>query len=309
MADARTSVAKENLSPAKHEPRGAPLAFVALLAGNAALAAGPLFVRLADVGPVAAGFWRLALALPVLALLAWRQGRGAAPWSGLRRGVLGLAAIGGVFFAADLASWHIGIHFTKMANATLFGNSASLILAAATLLMARRLPRGTEAAALALAVLGAVLLMRESGEAGESAVLGDLLCLLAGLLYAGYMLTMQRARGALASWPALALSTASGVLPLLLFALAMGEQVLPREWGPVIALAISSQIVGQGLLVYALPHFSALVIGLTLLVQPAIAALIGWLVYGERLSSVDLLGGALLAAALVLVRLPQRSAG
>lgn len=307
MTDARTSVAKENLSAAKHEPRGAPLAFAALLAGNAALAAGPLFVRLADVGPVAAGFWRLALALPVLALLAWRQGQRTAGWSGFSRGVLALAAVGGCFFAADLASWHVGIHYTKMANATLFGNSASLILAATTLLMARRLPRGTEALALLLAVAGAVLLMRESGSAGELALLGDLLCLLAGVLYAGYMLTMQRARGVLSSWQALALSTASGVVPLLLAALAMGEQVIPHNWTPVIALAVSSQIVGQGLLVYALPHFSALVIGLTLLVQPAIAALIGWLVYGERLTTVDIAGGVLLAVALVLVRLPQRS--
>ena len=131
--------------------------------------------------------------------------------------------------------------------------------------------------------------------------------LLAGVLYAGYMLTMQRARGALASWPTLALSTASGVLPLLLLALALGEQVMPQEWTPVVALAISSQIIGQGLLVYALPHFSALVIGLTLLVQPAIAALLGWMVYGEKLTPIDIVGGVLLAAALVLVRLPQRA--
>ena len=40
---------------------------VALLVGNAALAMGPWFVRLADSGPVSAGFWRVALALPVLA--------------------------------------------------------------------------------------------------------------------------------------------------------------------------------------------------------------------------------------------------
>ena len=44
-------------------------AFPALLVGNAALAFGPWLVRLADTGAVAAGFWRLALALPFLAIL------------------------------------------------------------------------------------------------------------------------------------------------------------------------------------------------------------------------------------------------
>ncbi len=303
MDDATETVAKENLSPAKTLAAAAPFAFLALIGGNAALAAGPLFVRLADVGPVAAGFWRLALALPFLAFFAWRQGNGLAGWTGIRS-ALGLAAIGGLFFAADLASWHLGILQTKMANATLFGNAASLILAATTLVVARRLPFRMETLALLLAGAGAVLLMRESGQQGQSHLIGDLLCLLAGVLYAGYMLTMQRARGTLASWPTLALSTAAGVLPLLLFAALLDETIIPTNWTPVVALAFTSQIVGQGLLIYALPHFSALVVGLTLLTQPAIAATIGWLVYGERLSAIELLGGAMVAAALVLVRLP-----
>jgi hypothetical protein len=38
--------------------------FVALLAGNFALALGAWFVRLADSGPVFAAFWRLLLPLP-----------------------------------------------------------------------------------------------------------------------------------------------------------------------------------------------------------------------------------------------------
>ena len=305
MVDAIETVAKENLSPAKTLAAAAPFAFLALLGGNAALAAGPLFVRLTDVGPVAAGFWRLALALPFLAFFAWRQGNGTNGWGGIRN-ALGLAAIGGLFFAADLASWHLGILQTKMANATLFGNAASLILAATTLVMARRLPFRMETLALLLAGAGAVLLMRESGQQGQSHLIGDLLCLLAGVLYAGYMLTMQRARGTLASWPTLALSTAAGVLPLLLFAALLGETIIPANWTPVIALAFTSQIVGQGLLIYALPHFSALVVGLTLLTQPAIAATIGWLAYGERLTPIELLGGAMVAAALVLVRLPAK---
>ena len=50
--------------------RPQPLAFAALIVGNVALAFGPWLVRLTDVGPVAAGFWRLALALPFLWLIA-----------------------------------------------------------------------------------------------------------------------------------------------------------------------------------------------------------------------------------------------
>ena len=57
----------------RQEPH--PLAFPALIFGNITLAFGPWLVRLADVGAVAAGFWRLALALPFLWLLAQATGQ------------------------------------------------------------------------------------------------------------------------------------------------------------------------------------------------------------------------------------------
>ena len=73
------------------------LAFGALLIANVALAFGPWFVRATEVGPVAAGFWRLTLAVPFLVLLAAQQGArptrlGRGVWIGLIAG--GGAAVG-----------------------------------------------------------------------------------------------------------------------------------------------------------------------------------------------------------------------
>src|SRR5690349_19568411 len=113
-------------------------AFPALILANLFLAAGPWMVRLADVGPVAAGFWRLALAAPFLALIAWRQQQGRRFPGGL---MVLLVALGGLFFAADLAAWHAGILRTKLANATLFGNFASFLFAIYGFVLLRRLPR------------------------------------------------------------------------------------------------------------------------------------------------------------------------
>jgi drug/metabolite transporter (DMT)-like permease len=99
----------------------------------------------------------------------------------------------------------------------------------------------------------------------------------------------------------LALSTAASMAPLLLFALALGERVWPDAWGPLIGLALASQVLGQGCMVYALGKLSPLVVGLALLVQPVVAATVGWLVFDERLGMADLIGATLVAVALVLV--------
>ena len=88
-----------------------PWHFAALLGGNVALALGPMWVRLADSGPVSAGFWRLALAVPFFVLLA-RMNR--QPLTGAPRTVLWGVLAGGVFFALDLSSWHLGIELTRL---------------------------------------------------------------------------------------------------------------------------------------------------------------------------------------------------
>ncbi|HJS41064.1 MAG TPA: EamA family transporter, partial [Sphingomicrobium sp.] len=102
-------------------------AYPALLLGNVALAFGPWLVRLADTGAVAAGFWRLSLALPFLWLLARMAGQ-PVHWPGVKLAIA--VAFAAFFFAADLAAWHAGIRLTKLGNATLFGNFASFAFAA-----------------------------------------------------------------------------------------------------------------------------------------------------------------------------------
>ena len=81
---------------------------------------------------------------------------------------------------------------------------------------------------------------------------------------------------------------------------------MPADWTWVILLAVGSQVIGQGLLVYAIGALSPLVVGLVLLTQPAISAVVGWFAYGERLRPIDWLGALAIGAALVLVRLPER---
>lgn len=285
-------------TPATH-----PFAFAALVIANVALAFGPLFVRMADVGPVAAGFWRIALAAPILVAMAAASG-----WRprGAPRGLWWTVAVGGLCFAADLASWHIGIRQTSMTNATLFGNSATLFFPIYGFLIAKAWPSRTQGFALVLALAGALLLMGRSFQIAPEHLAGDLLCLLAGVLYTVYFAAMARARDAMPPLPALAASTLASLLPLLLFAAALGERVMPHEWGALVALALASQVLGQGMMIFALGQLSPLIVGIALLIQPVVGAAIGWWRYGETLDAVGIAGAAMVAVALVLVRRARR---
>ena len=184
----------------------AAFAFAALVAGNVCIAFGPLLVRLSDTGPIATGFWRLALAVPVLAVIGYRAGFriGAMPGR-----LLGLVLLAGFFFAVDIIVWHLGIFKTKLGNATLLANCASLLLAIYGIVLARKLPPPMQGAAIALAFAGAALLMGQSFELSPEHFEGDWLSLLAGLFYTFYLLAMIRVRESSESWSSLALASGS----------------------------------------------------------------------------------------------------
>ncbi len=275
------------------------LGFVALILANIALAFGPWFVRLADVGPVAAGFWRITLAIPFLAALSLAAGARPVRMPG---GLWLLIAVGGVAFAADLASWHLGIVRTTMANATLFGNSAILIYPLYGFLVARAWPSRGQGIALLLAAVGAGLLMGRSYQVDPRNLAGDLLCIVAGILYTVYFIMMAKVRETMRPLPALTLASCATALPLLVFAVLLGERVWPGHWSALLGLALVSQVFGQGCMIYALGRMSPLIVGIALLIQPIVAGAVGWIAYGERLQGADWIGVALVAVALVLVR-------
>ncbi|WP_310496555.1 DMT family transporter [Sandarakinorhabdus sp.] len=277
-------------------------AFAAMVAGSVCLAFGPWLVRLADVAPVASAWWRMLLAVPALLLLA---GFGQGPGLGAtNRALCGLAALAGLFFAADLAVWHLGIMRTTLANATLLANGATFLLPLYGLVVLRQKPGPASLLALALAAAGMALLVGRSADVSPRHLTGDLLCLAAAVFYTGYLIVMDRLRRSMAPMPSLALATLFGAAVLLPMALLEPGAFWPQDWTPVLGLAIGSQVIGQGLIVYAVRHLSALVVGLTLLVQPAISATIGALRFAEMPGPHELAGAALVVAALVLARLP-----
>jgi drug/metabolite transporter (DMT)-like permease len=213
--------------------------------------------------------------------------------------------LSGIAFALDLASWNFGIERTKLANSTLFGNMGSVMLVVYGFVIGRVWPHRAELGAVAFAILGAGLLMGSSYELDVRNLVGDLFCLLAGVLYVVYLLSIRHVRGEMGSWSVLVWSTIFGIGPMLCIAVLLGEPVWPTDWTPVLLLALVCQLFGQGAMVYAVSHFSPVVLGIALLSQPAIAALIGWRVFGETLSLFDTIGMVLIGVALVLVRLPE----
>jgi drug/metabolite transporter (DMT)-like permease len=276
-------------------------ALPALLLGATCIALSPIFVRVADVGPTASAFWRVALAAPLLWPLV-----ALAPRASALRPDWKMLAAAGFAFAGDLGFWHWSIQFTSVANSTLLANLASLFVTLAAWIFWRQRPSALFAAGLAAALVGVGLLVHTSLQFSESALLGDALGAVTALFYAGYILAVKnlRDRGA-ATLQLMAVTTTLTALFLLPVALASGETLLPQSasgWLKLVGLAWISHCAGQGLIAYSLAHLPAAFSSVSLLFQPVMAALFAWLLLSEPLVPLQIAGGAIVLVGIYLAR-------
>ena len=285
--------------------RTAPL-FV-LVASAAVLGLAPILVRLADTGPAAAGFWRFAFALPWLMLLVLRPGA-AADERGPGRPSR-LMALAALFFVLDLSFWHYSIAFTSVANATVLTNLTPVIVTAAAWLMFRERPRALFLIALAVALAGAwTMSAGADGRQGANPRLGDLFAAVTALWYAGYFLTVKALRGRVSAGRIMLWTTLLGAPLLLAVSLALDERPAPASaagWLACAGLGLV-HVIGQGGVAWALGRLPAALTAVTVLIQPVVAAVLGWLLFAETMTGAQLAGAAALLTGVVLAQWSSR---
>ncbi len=249
-----------------------------------------LFVRVADVGPFASAFWRVALALP--ALYAWTRVSelGAAP--ARRFGVATILA--GLAFTGDLFFWHLSIVTTSVANATFFATTAPIWVVAFGWLISRERAAAKTLAGLALCILGGAALLAQSLHLRPAGALGDLFGLATGVFFGLYFLAVKAARGE--SSAARVTFEATMITAVLLFfvALSLEPRILPHSVKGVaalLAMAWISHAGGQGLLSVALGRLPAAFSSLVIFLEAIAAASFAYLLLGEPVSLVQALGG------------------
>lgn len=278
-------------------------ALAVLVAGAAIIGLAPILVRLADAGPAAVGFWRVAFAMPLLGLMALRADRGVGSPNRF-------ALLAGLAFACDLGFWHYSIHFTSVANATVLTNLTPVVVTAAAWIFLKQRPAKLFVAAVALAVAGAWLMAvgRGAHAPGSNPPLGDALALTTALWYALYFLAISAARRSVGATRVMFWSSVASAPLLLVAAVALGERIFPVTaggWAAVIGLGVM-HVAGQGSIAWALGRLPAATASVVVLIQPVVAALLGWLLFSEALGPLQALGGAIALFGVVLSQAASR---
>jgi drug/metabolite transporter (DMT)-like permease len=282
---------------------------VAAVAGALAIAFSAILVDLANVSPSAAAVYRCAYALPVLGALAvWEDRRfGRRTWRERR-----VAMAAGVFFAADLITWHHAIEDVGAGLSTVLGNTQVVFVPFLALAVLREpVPRQIRRA-LPLVCLGVVLVsgVLESGAYGANPPRGVLFGVLCGLTYAIFLLIQRQGSRDLRR-PAGPLFDMTLVCTLTSVAadVVLGEGDLVPRWpsaGWLILLALTSQVLGWLLITVSLPRLPAALTSLTLTIQPVASVALGAVLLGQDPSALQLAGVACIVAGLLSAAVMRR---
>jgi drug/metabolite transporter (DMT)-like permease len=278
--------------------------------GAFVIAFSAILVRLAEVSPVTAAFFRCAYALPVLALLAWLERRRYGPAA--RRDRL-LALTAGVCFAADLIFWHYSIEAVGAGLGTVLANVQVVLVGLIAWAALGERPENRTLVAIP-AVFGGVLLISGvvgAGAYGDDPLLGVVYGVLTAIAYALFLVILRQGNSD-ERRPAGPLfdATLTAAVCCALAGLAIGD----LDWVPgieaqawLVLLALSSQVLGWLLISVSLPRLPAVVTSILLMLQPACTVLLGAVLLSEAPSAVQLGGVAIVLAGVAFATLGPRA--
>lgn len=267
-----------------------------LTLGAALISTTGILVRYADVPPTVSGFWRMLFGGAALAIVLPLLGQ----WRPARMRDWGLMLLPALAFALDLFLWHRSILSVGPGLATLLANFQVFFMAlAGVMLFGERLgPRFL--AGLVLAFVGTWLLIGPDWSGLDAGYrTGVLFGLLTGLAYAIYMLSFRQAQrhgSTLASTQLLAMCSLLCAGFLAIFAAIEGVGfAIPdaRSLTALVALGLVGQCLGWVLIARAMPRLPASIVGLLLLLQPALAFVQDVLLFDRATRAIEWLGVAL----------------
>jgi drug/metabolite transporter (DMT)-like permease len=270
--------------------------------GAITIAFSSILVRLSHASPSTAAIFRCVYALPLLALLAWREDRrnGSRSWHERRAG---LAA--GVFFSADLLLWHHSIGDVGAGLATVLANIQVVLVPLVAWVLLSEPPARAVLIALPISLLGVLLIsgVLEHSAFGHDPQRGTLFGIGAGIAYCGFLLTLRRGGSDLRRIAG-PLFDATAVAAVLCVAagLVIGDAHLIPAWpgaGWLIVLGLTSQVLGWLLISASLPRLPAALTSVLLTLQPVGSVALAALIFGESPSGLQLVGVALVLAALL----------
>ncbi|MGM3173473.1 DMT family transporter [Dickeya lacustris] len=277
------------------------LPILALIVSTIGITSAGVFVIFSEVDATATLMLRMFLAGGITsAIVTWSAEKGnitEGPNHNAGKGkMIALLVLSGIISTIDLLSNHWALKMTSLANAAILMNLSPVFVALLSFLFMKEKIGTFKLFALTLTIAGACLLVFDGNASiamTPKSMAGDLLAINSALFYAIYLIFTKSLRDYFTSKKIIIWNSFTCAILLLPLALATSQTILPSSptgWAIIILLALISQLLGHGLMAYALKHVDILLASISTLARPVIAILFGFFIFDEKLAPLQWLG-------------------
>jgi len=260
----------------------------------------PIFIRLANVSPDSAGFYRMLFAGLSLSLLLRLKGASLL----MHRKTLLLLILSGLFLSFDFMCWHRSIHYVGPGLATLIANFQVFFTAIFSYLMFREKISRMFITAVLMALSGMLFITGvDLGSLGESYRLGILFGVGTAIFYSGYILSLksamnhQEVSGVSAMFVIAVTCTAffAVVTPVTGSSFIIPDAI---SFWSLVGVGVICTTIGWSLISTAIKHTTATITSLFLLLQPALAFVWDVLLFSRSTEGREIFGVMLILSAI-----------
>jgi drug/metabolite transporter (DMT)-like permease len=214
---------------------------------------------------------------------------------------LGLGAVG---YAAQAGCFFAALERIDASLLSLMLYTFPAMVAVAAIVLGRERADAARFGALALASVGLVLVLA-SARPGALDPLGAGLALGAAMIYTTYILVSQGIAGRIDPTLLSALVCTGAAVTLTAGSALLGDfrlgEVTPAGWGWLAGIAMVSTVAAVSLFFAGLKRVGPTTASILSTVEPVVTVLLAFLVFGELLGSLQLVGGALVVAAVIVL--------
>jgi drug/metabolite transporter (DMT)-like permease len=265
----------------------------------------PLVLKQVEMPTLAFASYRLWIGVALYAVIFLATGRRPS-WAALKA-----CALGGVFFAGDIALTFTAFRLTSVANATIIGALAPVFITlGAVRWFGERLDR-RDAFVIASSFVGVALVAIGSAGSPNWSPVGDAAAALSVLTWTAYWLFSKRARATVDAVDYMANVMLVSAIVVTLTSFVTGTSLRPpdsSDWSWIVLIAIVPGLMGHLSVAWSHRYVEAWLGSLLLQSQPVIGSVAAWVLLDERITLLTAVGGAIVvsATAFIVARAARR---
>lgn len=265
-----------------------------------------VLVKVIDLSPIMVGFYRVAFALPIFALLALRK-------TNIFKTPLkdvGLMILAGAMFGLDLVFFNLALHRTSVANVNLFASIVCFILVPIGVVFFGEKVKPNFILGACVSFVGILMLVYGKSDVSVATPLGDLFAFISMVSYSIFLALVFSLRKTYSTMHLFFFASLGASLVLFVIGIWLEGFSMPKDtknWGILLLVVLFGQILGQGFFGFIMGKLPAQLASLLLLFSPIIATIMGFVFLGEKLGIIEFLGILIIISGVYLAQMKKKS--